>query len=380
MENTMKLARRHTLQLLAASIALGGAGLPAFAHGDDDDQDDDDGLRSGKVFTSSNAAAGNELLVYGRTADGSLQLVARAATQGLGAGAALGSQGAVALAGDARHVFVVNAASNTVSTFAVRRKALRLASVIDSGGLHPISVTEHDGIVYVLNDQGAGNVAGFRNHGGQLQPIAGSVRGLSAQGGTAPAQVGFSADGQAIVVSEKGTSLLTSYRVHADGGLGAAIETASAGPTPFGFAFNRRNQLLVSEAATSALSSYRFADAAPARPVLVSGSVLSGQAAACWVAVTPNGDLAYTVNAGSSSVSSYRVAGSGSVTLAHAVAGSTSNAGGTDAAVSADGRRLYVLATRGGAIVSFDISADGSLAAAGNASGVPAGSVGLAAN
>ena len=48
--------------------------------------------------------------------------------------------------------------------------------------------------------------------------------------------------------------------------------------------------------------------------------------------------------------------------------------------MSADGRRLYVLATRGGAIVSFDISADGSLAAAGNASGVPVSSVGLAAN
>ena len=40
--------------------------------------------------------------------------------------------------------------------------------------------------VYVLNDGGAGNVAGFRNAHGELRPIAGSVRGLSAAGGAGP--------------------------------------------------------------------------------------------------------------------------------------------------------------------------------------------------
>jgi hypothetical protein len=36
-------------------------------------------------------------------------------------------------------------------------------SVVNSGGLTPISVTEGDGMVTVLNAGGAGNVAGFRN-------------------------------------------------------------------------------------------------------------------------------------------------------------------------------------------------------------------------
>jgi hypothetical protein len=47
-------------------------------------------------------------------------LLARAATGGQGSGAALGSQGAVTLAGDGRHVYVVNAASHAVSAFAIR--------------------------------------------------------------------------------------------------------------------------------------------------------------------------------------------------------------------------------------------------------------------
>jgi len=114
-------------------------------------------------------------------------------------------------------VFVVNAQSNTLSTFSLRGHELRLVSVASSGGQHPISVTEHDGIVYVLNDGGAGNVSGFRNVGGELTPIAGSTRGLSVAGGAAPAQVGFSDDGDALVVTEKNTNKLTSYRVRANG-------------------------------------------------------------------------------------------------------------------------------------------------------------------
>src|SRR4030095_1356756 len=122
-----------------------------------------------------------------------------------------------------------------VSIFALHRSELQLVSVVASGGLHPISVAEHDGIVYVLNDAGEGNVAGFHNVGGELRPIAGSVRGLSVAGGAGPAQLGFSDDGDALVVTEKNTNRLTSYRVGPDGAIGARIVTPSPGQTPFGF-------------------------------------------------------------------------------------------------------------------------------------------------
>ncbi|MFT3954480.1 MAG: hypothetical protein QM722_08850 [Piscinibacter sp.] len=363
--------RGFAFQLGALGAAI--ATTPAWSH-------DEDGLRAGMVFTSSNAPAGNELLVHAPAAGGSLVLVARAATQGLGTGAGLGSQGAVTLSGSGRHVFVVNAASHSVSTFELRDGTPTLRSVIDSGGLQPISVAEHEGLVYVLNAGGAGNVAGFRNVAGQLSPIAGSARGLSAAGGTAPAQVGFAEDGDVLVVTEKATNRIVSYPVRRDGTLGTMVVTPSSGATPFGFAVDRRDHLIVSEAPGSAASSYRFAERS-ATPILISASVPNTQGAACWVAVTPNGRLAFTGNAATSNVSSYRIDRGGRLTLAHAVAGSSgTGAGTTDLAVSTDGRRLFAVAPRSQQIVAFRIGGEGELDALGAATGLPVGFAGLAAN
>ena len=328
----------------------------------------------------------NELLVYTSDANGALSLHTRVATQGQGTGGGLGSQGAVTLSADGRFVFVVNAASNTLSTFELRGADVVLTSVVDSGGLRPISVSEHNGIVYVLNALGSANVAGFRNQNGALTPLADGVRGLSASGGTGPAQVGFGADGDVLVVTEKATNRLTSYQVRRDGSLSQPIVTSSAGVTPFGFAFDRRDHLIVSEAFGGAVnastaSSYRFDEPHGATPLLVSGAVATQQTAACWVVVTPDGRFAYTGNAGSNSLSSFRISRSGAIELADPQAGSTgANAGVTDLAVSTDGRQLFALAPRSLQIVSFTVSHDGSLTAVGAGSGLPAGSVGLAAN
>jgi 6-phosphogluconolactonase (cycloisomerase 2 family) len=378
---TMRHIRRRTLGPLALCAALTAASLSAFAR-----FDDDDGFRSGMVFTSSNSVDGNELLVYARGRHGALSLRARFATGGLGDGAGLGSQGAVTLSGDGRHLFVVNAGSHTVSTFHIGEHDLRVLSVVPSGGLHPISVTEHDGTVYVLNDAGAGNVAGFENAHGELRPIAGSVRGLSVAGGAAPAQIGFSDDGDALVVTEKNTNRLTSYPVLRNGTIGAPIITPSPGLTPFGFAFNRRNRLLVTEAAAgaagaSSVSSYRFAHDAQAQPTVVSASVADTQGSACWVAITPDGRYAYVANTGSGSLSSYRIDALGQIELAQAVAGATGTASApADTAVSPDGRHVFT--RNGGAhtIASFTIEADGRLAGAQFVDGLPAAAVGLAAN
>lgn len=366
-----------------AAFALTATAFAAHArHGDAADA-----LLAGAVFTSSNAAGGNDLLAYTRGTGGALQLRAQVATGGVGSGAGLGSQGAVTLSGDGRHVFVVNAGSSTVSMFLVRANDLLLVSQLPSGGLHPISVAEHDGIVYVLNDGGAGNVAGFREHGGTLAPIAGSARGLSAAGGTAPAQVGFSDDGEALVVSEKNTHRLLSYAVRGDGSLSAQpLVTASAGVTPFGFAFTRRNWLIVGEAAggaagASTVSSYRFRETAPAAPLVLSAAVPDTQTAACWVAVTPDGRWAYVANTGSESVSAYRILATGRIDLAEAVAGRTgAGSAPADDAVSADGRHLYVRNGRTATIAAFAIGRDGSLAAEPGVGGLPATAVGLAAN
>lgn len=376
----MNTPRRHIFKLLGLALAVSAA-FPALAH-----HDDEDGLRSGKVFTSTNSTSGNELLVYAPSSAGALNLLMRVPTQGQGSGAGLGSQGAVTLSGNGRYVFVVNALSNTLTTLAVHEHDLSITSVVNSGGTHPISVTEHDGIVYVLNAQGAGNVTGFRNVKGELQAIPGAVQGLSTTSGANPAQVGFSTDGDALVVTEKGTNKLTTYRVNQHGLISAPLVTASAGQTPFGFAFDRRDHLIVSEAFggaadASALSSYRFQDWAPAKPIVMSASVRTTQTAACWVAVTPNGKYAYTTNAGSGSISSYRIGRDGQIALTAAVAGNV-GAGSTpiDVSVSASGHQLYVLNAGTSSIGSYTVGHDGGLTGYGLVGGLPKGTAGLAAN
>jgi hypothetical protein len=52
---------------------------------------------SGTVYTISNAAAGNELVTYSRSADGSLTPAGAVSAGGLGTGGGLASQGAVGL-------------------------------------------------------------------------------------------------------------------------------------------------------------------------------------------------------------------------------------------------------------------------------------------
>jgi len=237
----------------------------------------------------------------------------------------------------------------------------------------------------VLNDGADGNGTGFRNEQGTLTPIAGATYPLSAAGGTAPAQVGFSTDGDTVVVTEKATNLLLTWPVGHDGTLGAQTITASPGQTPFGFSFNRRNRLVVTEAVggaagASTVSSYRIKrDDMTLKTV--SPAVADFQGAACWVSITPDGRLAFVANTASSNVSAYRIAPGGAVELLAGVAGDTgAGSAPADTAISYSGRHLYVRNGGSLTISSFMIASDGGLTPAPLATGLPAATVGLAAN
>src|SRR3989441_12833176 len=87
---------------------------------------------------------------------------------------------AIALSDEGRWVFAVNAGSNDVSAFHVTASGLSLTSRVASGGVRPISLTVHGGVVYVLNAGADGNISGFSvGSDGTLSPIFGSTRALS---------------------------------------------------------------------------------------------------------------------------------------------------------------------------------------------------------
>jgi 6-phosphogluconolactonase (cycloisomerase 2 family) len=349
-------------------------------------EDDGEGFRQGKLFMSTNAPAGNVLQVFARSASGPADLIASLPTGGSGTGAGLGSQGAVTLSTSGRYLFVVNAGSNSLTTFEVREQGLVLKSTVSSGGLRPTSVAESDGVVYVLNapNGGAGpgnSVVGFRNIKGELTPIADGTRALG--DGSLPAQVSFDRDGDVLIVSERAARQLVSFSVRGNGTLATGAEaTTTPGLVPFGFGITRRNVLVVSEAGTSSASSYRIGEANAPALTIVSPAVVNGEAAACWVAVTPNGRYAYTANAGASSVSSYRIGNQGTLTLlASKAAVMPGNNGALDMATTPDGRQLHVFASRAPQqIVSYRVASDGTLTSLGALAGITPGSAGLAAN
>ncbi len=337
------------------------------------------------VYVMTNQPDGNAVALFRRGADGMLAAAGNVPTGGLGTGAGIGSQGSLALSDNGQWLLAVNPGSNDISVLAVRPDGLVLVDRAASGGVLPLSVTNHKDVVYVLNGGESGNITGFRlGSDGKLTPLAGSTRPLSNNGvGAAPgpAQVSFSQDGKALVVTEKATNLLDTYSVDMNGIASGPVTTPSSGATPFGFAFTRQGTLVVSEAFggaadASAASSYRLTGAGLQ---LVSGSVPTGQTAACWVAVTKDGKYAYTTNAGSGSVSAYEVHPDGSLTLIDGRAGVTGD-GATpiDAMVSHDGRFLYVLNAGAQSISAFAVQADGRLVSIGTATGLPVGAVGMA--
>ena len=235
---------QSSLRRLAGLAVVGLAAIapaPAFAHG------------GGAVYTESNAAA-NAVQVFDQAPDGTLTPGASYLTGGAGTGAAgLGSQGALAI--EHGWLLAVNAGSNDVSAFRVRGEHLVLVNRVPSGGTTPNSVTIHDGVVYVLNAGGTGNISGFLlattascRSSGSTQPLSSATAGA--------VQVSFTPRGDQLVVSEKGANTIETFPVDRWGRAGAGTAHASAGAAPFGFSFGKHDALNVTEAGASALTSY----------------------------------------------------------------------------------------------------------------------------
>jgi 6-phosphogluconolactonase len=358
--------RRLIVVLLGMAGLLYPASALAHAHG--------------AVFVLSNAAGGNRVIAFHRSGDGHLGRRHTFATGGLGTGAGLGSGGALTLSPDGRRLYAVNAGSDTVSVFRVSGARLHRLQVVGSGGDLPISVAAGAGRVHVLNAGTTPSVVGFRVTGAGLARIHGAWRHL-APGDRDPAQVGLDPAGTALVVTNKTSSTIDTFRVRAGGALGHAVSHASVGGTPFGFAFARSGALVVSDASippSSGATSYSVAGSGALTPT--SGALENHQQAACWVAVTPNSRFAYTANTGSGTVSAYRIDHGAISLVGSGVAGDT-GAGSkpADEAITPDGGVLYVLAGGTGRVEAFRIGPDGSLHHGGSVGSIPAGAAGLAA-
>ena len=110
---------------------------------------------------------------------------------------------------------------------------------------------------------------------------------------------------------------------------------------------------------------------------MLSAAVPTGQRATCWLALSPDQKLLYVSNTASGSISSYRVAEDGELTLLVSVAATTVGKP-LDLTIDASGNYLSVLTTEG-SIETFRIDGiSGSLSFIQTISGLPSGTNGLA--
>ncbi len=358
--------------LVVAGILAGAASAtPALAAASGRPAHPSDGVGANHaVFVENDRLEGNQIIAYSRSDTGALTEVGVYATGGKGGqleGSVVdhtASQGALTYDRSDNLLLAVNAGSNTISVFGVYGDQLQLRQVLGSGGRFPVSITADNGYVYVLNAEQGGSIQGFVLANGVLYRTGGyralnlpvATRGSNEQFTHTPGQISFSPDGTKLIVTTKaagqsieifGTHPLT----------GAPVVNPEPGTVPFAVAFDGQGNLLVAEAGTDALASFRLNGGGTISPL---DAVGTEQAATCWV-VGASGYF-YASNAGSATLTGFQSGLGGQLTRLEPNTGT--HPGTVDAA--SVGSFLYVQGGKEGTVDEFEVNSNGSLKSLGS--------------
>jgi 6-phosphogluconolactonase (cycloisomerase 2 family) len=271
------------------------------------------------------------------------------------------------LSDDGKLLFVVNAGSDTISSFEVTHHGLELADQISSHGDLPVSLAVTNKgpgktLIYVLNEW-SGNIAGFTaEHDGDLRFLQGSSRSLSVAGPNgAAAMVGFDQDARTLTVSQRGAiidpvtgepigtgpDLIDVFKLDHHGVAGPPTQNPSVGEDPFGFAYTKRDQLVMSDSGIfGTATTYGLNDRTGGLSPI--SHTPTGSAAPCWVVLSNNDKYAYITNSINNgppfqSITRFGVGHDGALTFL-GLTPTTYNAA-LDEDSSDNGKFLYVLNT-----------------------------------
>jgi 6-phosphogluconolactonase (cycloisomerase 2 family) len=330
----------------------------------------------GHVYVNDNTAGTNTIGAFDQHSDGSLTTMAGSpfTAGGAGTGTITGSQGSIQSTADGNWVLAVDAGSNQISVLAIGANgSLSPApgSPVSSGGLVPVSIAVHGGLVYVAN-KGNGtsgsNYTGFTlGDDGRLTPLSDSTVPLPPT--ALPGDILFNGTGKNLIGIEVGgtdpsTFLIDSFLVGADGRLtpaaGSPFPAEAAGPFGSEFSPTDPHHLYVSNAhgGTNNGSVSAFSVNPNAKVKSITGSPFADQQTApCWVEISHDGRYLFTVNTGSTTISRYRILANGTLSLI----GSTPFSSGTgiaafDARLDAAGTHLYVVDSAIASVSGFAVN------------------------
>lgn len=316
----------------------------------------------GHLYVEGNTAGLNTIAAFDRHANGTLTPIPGSPfpAGGAGTGTGIGSQGALQLSSDGRYLLAADAGSNEISVLGIKHDGgLRpvVGSPVASNGVEPVSIAVHGPLVYVANaGAGGSNYTGFTlNPGGHLRPLAGSTVPLTDD--SAPGDVLFNGDGTKLIGTRVGTSMIDSFTVGRQGLLTAAPGSPfpAQGPGPFGSEFRPTDptQLFVSNAhgGAGAGTVSAFSDHSDGTLTPIGASPFPDlQTAPCWVEISQDGQVLFTVNTASNTISSYTIAAGGSLDLVGSTPISVPNAGPEDTRLAPDGATLWTVDTAAGAV------------------------------
>ena len=344
-------------------------------------------LSNSNVYVMENDPQDNEIVAYYRFRNGRLLRIGNFSTQGLGAGdnaAAdpLGSQNSLILSENNRFLYAVNAGSDDISVFSLRRFGIPvLIQKISSNGDFPVSMAIDKNVLYVLNSGSDGAISGFRMaRNGRLTPIGNSTRALGL-GATsfpegdarnlAPGDISFDNLNRRLLITYAGggaAGQLLSFSLNNDdtpADLANVIE--SEGAVPFSIDFSQNGAAVIAEASGS-LSSYNYND--QNELINVSSVIGNSQQATCWVQVSDN-NFVYTTNTVSGTISQYSVERSGELSLINATAASDIGLP-IDFGLTRNQRFMYVVSSNEGGVRGFRVNRrTGALTSIGLFTGLP---------
>lgn len=314
----------------------------------------DSTTRFSTVYTMTNQPT-NEIVIYERNErTGELAYIKNVATGGAGfvfetpngvnaVDDPLASTGSLIVAGEGKQscLLAVNAGSNTVSSFKIGSAADQLALVSEegSGGLYPVSITERDGLVYVLNAGGKGSIVGFSLIGFtcQLTALGQGPTELTRPGYNSPAppylitetpaQIGFTPKNEILVTIKQVSggppdfdvsASLNLYEVSSsDGTIVALTQTnldtltrTQTGDLAFSFTFDSSGNVLLVEPAldgqlTNGVVSVIENVDSSGNSVTITSEATTESTASCWIQYNPKSSCVYTTNNGGNNMSSF---------------------------------------------------------------------------
>ncbi|CAF1469904.1 unnamed protein product [Adineta ricciae] len=279
----------------------------------------------GAVYTMSNAASMNQILIHSLNSTGQLTLTNSVNTNGTGvnttAGDPLFSQGALGVYSN--YLFAVNPGSNSLSMFMLSSSdatQVTLISVQPAYGVFPVSVAVNNMYACVLTGGSMTGIRCYTYNSSGLFIVTSFDRNLtSILSQSVPpsgprqtfSEILFSADNMALIISIKGFNAtspgsLLFYTFNSDKTVLAAnpIQTIpTGGILPFSMTLVGMNGLLITDPGAAGVLTMTYSSTSGTISNIMLTSVNTTLASAlCWSTYSPNVGNYYVIGAGTATI------------------------------------------------------------------------------